>query len=77
MQEQMKRCERNVKRYKDVRYIYRGCVKSVSVKTNLLSYAQGYKYNDCCDVQECIREYEKKVNKPNDLTYNCVYCVKF
>jgi hypothetical protein len=73
----MKRCKRNVKRHKYVKYINRGCVKSISVKTDLLSDAQGYKYKDCYDVQEYIRACEKKKNKANNLEYICVYCVKF
>ena len=52
MQEWMKRWKRNVKRQKDGKCIYRGCVKIMSGKNDLWTYAWDYKDKDCCEVTD-------------------------
>ena len=60
MQEWLKKSERNVKRQKDASYTDTGWVKSKSNKNKLLSDAQDYKYQDCWEMHEWIRECKKK-----------------
>ena len=76
MQEWQMKSERNVRRQKDANYTDTGWVKSKSSKNELLSDAQNYKYQDCCEMHEWIRECEKKKNKQNSLKCICIDCVK-